>query len=144
MAQRLKGLKESLAAFIAAGQPERAAASLGNLAMAYGSIGLYARARNPGGRASGIESVTGLREQTAYLSTMLSVIEGQLGHHALARQHAEHAAAAAGQTDDHWFKVIVHLVQGRAARLHGEVDAARKHFEQAVALSRPAVTTRWS
>jgi GAF domain-containing protein len=135
MAQRLKGLKESLAAFIAAGQPERAGASLGNLAMAYGSIGLYARARNPGGRDSGIESITGLREQTPYFSTMLSVIEGQLGHRELARQYAEQAAAAADQTDDHWFKVIVHLVQGRAARLYGEVSAARKHFEQAVALS---------
>ena len=135
MAQRLKGLKESLAAFIAAGQPERAGASLGNLAMAYGSIGLYARARNPGGRDSGIEGITGLREQTPYFSTMLSVIEGQLGHRELARQHADQAAAAAAQTDDHWFKVIVHLVQGRAARLYGEVDAARQHFEQAVTLS---------
>jgi len=135
MAQRLKGLKESLAAFIAAGQPERASASLGNLAMAYGSIGLYARARNPGGRDSGIDSITGLREQTPYLSTMLSVIEGQLGHRELARQHAEKAAAAVEQTDDQWFKAIVQLVQGRAARLYDEVGTARSHFENAVALS---------
>jgi predicted negative regulator of RcsB-dependent stress response len=103
--------------------------------MAYGSIGLYARARNPGGRDSGIEGIAGLREQTPYFSTMLSVIEGQLGHRELARQHADQAAAAAAQTDDHWFKVIVHLVQGRAARLYGEVDAARRHFEQAVTLA---------
>ena len=135
MAQRLKGLKESLAAFIAAGQPERAGASMGNLGMAYGSIGLYARARNPGGRHSDIDSISGLREETPYFATMLSVIEGQLGHRELARQHAEMAAAAIEQTDDPWFKVIVQLVQGRAARLYGEVDAARKHFDQAVALS---------
>ena len=51
MALRLKGLKQSLAAFLAAGQKERAGASLGNLGMAYGSIGLYARARNPAGQA---------------------------------------------------------------------------------------------
>jgi tetratricopeptide (TPR) repeat protein len=48
MAVRLKGLKQALAAFAAAGQKERAGASLGNLAMTYSSLGLYARARNIG------------------------------------------------------------------------------------------------
>ena len=135
MAQRLKGLRESLAAFIAAGQPERAAATLGNLAMAYGSIGLYARARNPGGRHASIESLNALRGQSAYFASMLSVIEGQLGHHELARRHAETAAAAAAQSDDPWFKVIVQLVLGRAASAYGETAAAQQHFERAVALS---------
>jgi len=133
MALRLQGLKESLAAFLSAGQPERAAASLGNLAMAYGSIGLYARARNPGGHLASTESLNALRQQSGYFASMLAVIEGQLGHAERARQHANQAAAAATQIDDPWFTVIVQLVLGRAARLHGETADARRHFEAAVA-----------
>ena len=135
MAQRLKGLKESLAASLAAGQQERAAATLGNLAMAYGSIGLYARARNPGGQQAGTQSLQVLREQRGYFATMMSVIEGFLGHREQARRHADEAAAVTENMADPWYAAIVQLVQGRAARLYGEWPAARRHFEAAVALA---------
>ncbi|MCU0919705.1 MAG: hypothetical protein MUF16_05130, partial [Burkholderiaceae bacterium] len=135
MAQRLKGLKEALLASLAAGQQERAAATLGNLAMAYGSIGLYARARNPGGQLAGIQSVQALREQQGYLATMMSVIEGFLGHREQARRLADEAAAFTENMADPWYRAIVQLVQGRAARLYGEWPEARRFFEAAVALA---------
>jgi len=133
IAQRLRGLKESLAAFLSAGQPQRAGASLGNLAMAYGSIGLYARARNPGGHLASTESLNALRQQSGYFAIMLAAIEGQLGHAERSRQHAKEAAAAAAQTEDPWFNIVVQLVLGRAAILNGESADARRHFETAVA-----------
>jgi signal transduction histidine kinase/CheY-like chemotaxis protein/tetratricopeptide (TPR) repeat protein len=135
MALRLKGLKEAIAAFVAAGQPERAGASLGNLAMAYGSIGLYGRARNPGGHMVDLESINALRQQTGYFAAMQSVIEGHLGHAGSARRHAENAAAQASAVDDPWFGVVVRMALGRAARLHAEWAAARAHLEAAVALA---------
>ena len=135
MAQRLKGLKESLAASLAAGQQERAAATLGNLAMAYGSIGLYARARNPGGQQAGTQSLQVLREQQGYFAIMMSVIEGFLGHREQARRHADEAAAVTENMADPWYAAIVQLVQGRAARLYGEWPDARRYFEAAVALA---------
>jgi hypothetical protein len=45
MALRLKGLKQSLAAFGAAGYAEREHGMRHNLALAYASMGLYSRAR---------------------------------------------------------------------------------------------------
>jgi len=135
MALRLKGLKESLAAFVAAGQPERASATLGNLAMAYGSIGLYARARNPGGHMVDTESINSLRQQSGYFATMLSVIEGHLGHRENARRHADEAASHTELLGDPWYAILVELVLGRAARLDGEMPAARRHLEAAVAVA---------
>ena len=133
MALRLRGLKEAIAAFVAAGQPERAGAALGNLAMAYGSIGLYARARNPGGHLASTESINALRQQSGYFPCVLSVIDSEMGHREQARLHADEAAAAAAQVDDPWLAIIVQLVLGRAARLHEEWPAARRHFDDAVA-----------
>jgi hypothetical protein len=135
MAQRLKGLKESLLASLAAGQQERAAATLGNLAMAYGSIGLYARARNPAGQLAGTQSLQVLREQRGYFATMMSVIEGFMGHREQARRHADEAAAFTENLADPWYAAIVQLVQGRAARLYGEWADARRYFEAAAALA---------
>jgi len=135
MALRLKGLKEAVAAFVAAGQPERAGASLGNLAMAYGSIGLYGRARNPGGHMVDVESINALRQQTGYFAAVQSVIEGQLGRAGPARRYAELAAAQAPEIDDPWFSVVAQLVLGRAARLHAEWAEAQAFFEAAAALA---------
>ncbi len=135
MALRLKGLKEAVAAFVAAGQPERAGASLGNLAMAYGSIGLYGRARNPGGHAVDADSIHALHQHPGYFAAVQSVIESQLGRAGPARRYAELAAAQAPEIDDPWFSVVAQLVLGRAARLHAEWAAARGHFEAAVALA---------
>ncbi len=135
MALRLKGLKESLVAFVAAGQPERAGASLGNLAMAYGSIGLYARARNPGGHLASTETINALRQRSGYFATMLSVIESHMGHRENARRHAEEAAADTEMLQDPWYAVIVQLVLGRAASMYGEMPKARQHLERAVALA---------
>ena len=132
MAQRLQGLKASLAAFAAAGQPERAGAALGNLAMAYGSIGLYARAREPSGLTPGIREMEAIRQANPYYAAMQSAIEGQLGHHALAQSLAEQAVAAADGIDDPWFHVIVKVVQARAERLAGHSGRARGLLEQAV------------
>ncbi len=142
MAQRLQGLKESLAAFVAAGQPERAGAALGNLAMAYGSIGLYARAREPSGLTPGIREMEAMRHANPYYAAMQSAIEGQLGHHALAQALAEQAAAAAEGVDDPWFHVIVKVVQARSARLKGETGRARALLEQAAEQARYSSTLR--
>ena len=135
MALRIKGLKQALAAFIAAGQPERAGAALGNLAMAYSSIGLFARARNPGGHLASTEAINSLRQQTPYFRAMQSVLETQMGHAEAARRFADEAAAAAAaeQSDDPWFATILQLVLGRVARLHAQSPAARRHFENALA-----------
>jgi GAF domain-containing protein/CheY-like chemotaxis protein len=133
MALRLKGLKESLAAFVAAGQPERAGHSLGNLAMAYGSIGLYARARNPGGYMANAEGINALRQQSAYFATMRSVIESHLGHRENARRFANEAAQQPDLLEDPWFYMVLQLALGRAARLYGEIATARRHYEAAVA-----------
>ena len=133
MALRLKGLKESLAAFIAAGQPERAGHSLGNLAMAYGSIGLYARARNPAGYMANGEGINALRQQSAYFATMRSVIESHLGHRENARRFANEAAQQPDLLEDPWFFMVLQLALGRTARLYGEIATARRHYETAVA-----------
>ena len=135
MALRLKGLKQSLAAFLAAGQQERAGASLGNLGMAYGAIGLYARARNPAGPGLAVQTADQQRQGTPYFTVMQSVIEGQLGHIDNAQRLANQAAEAGADIDDPWLTTIVQLVLGRAARLHGRTADARKHFEAAVALA---------
>jgi len=135
MALRLKGLKQAVAAFVAAGQPERAGASLGNLAMAYGSIGLYGRARNPGGHTVDADSIHALHQHPGYFAAVQSVIESQLGRAGPARRYAEQVAAQAPEIDDPWFSVVAQLVLGRAARLHAEWAAARGHFEAAVALA---------
>jgi GAF domain-containing protein/CheY-like chemotaxis protein len=135
MAQRLQGLKQALAAFLAAGQQDRAGASLGNLGMAYGSIGLYARARNPGGGALVVLDAEMQRRRTPYFTVMQSVIEGQLGHFAAAQRLARQAAESSAQIDDPWLKTIVQLVLGRAERLSGRHAAARRHFEAAVRLA---------
>jgi signal transduction histidine kinase/DNA-binding response OmpR family regulator len=136
MALRLRGLKESLAAFIAAGQPERASAALGNLAMAYGSIGLYARARQPAGPAPGAAEPEAVRRNRPYYAAMQSAIEGLLGHHDEAHALAEQAAAAAGDVDDPWFQVILKVVRARVAHLRGDDAAARSLLQQAVPQSR--------
>ena len=133
MAMRIRGLKEAIAAFVAAGLPERASAVLGNLSMAYGSIGLFARARNPGGHLVDIESLNLLRQQSGYFPAVQAVIESQLGHREAARRFANEAAAAGEHIDDPWFAAILQLVLGRAARLHEEWPAAHRHFEDALA-----------
>ncbi len=135
MAQRLKGLKQSLAAFVAAGQLERAGASLGNLGMAYGAIGLYARARNPGGGATVVVDAEMQRRRTPYYTVMQSVIEGQLGHLTAAQQLAQQAADSSVGIEDPWLRTIVQLVLGRAARLNGRHAAALRHFDAAVELA---------
>ncbi len=135
MALRLKGLKQSLAAFVTAGQLQRAGASLGNLGMAYGAIGLYARARNPGGGALAVVDAEAQRQSTPYFLVMQSVIAGQLGHLDEAQRLAQQAAAASKHIDDPWLATIVQLVLGRAARLLGEPAGATQHFQAAVALA---------
>ncbi|HMO45977.1 MAG TPA: GAF domain-containing protein [Rubrivivax sp.] len=135
MALRLKGLKEAIAAFIAAGQPDRASAALGNLAMAYASIGLFARARNPGGHLASTEAINALRQRSAYFRAMQSVLETHMGHAEAARRFADEAvaAAAAERNDDPWFAALLQLVLGRVARLHAQWPSARQHFENALA-----------
>ena len=135
MALRLKGLKQSMAAFLAAGQKERAAASMGNLGMAYGSIGLYARARNPAAQVMGMQDAMNMRQGTPYFTVMQSIIEGQMGHLDNAQRLAREAAAMAEPIDDPWLTVIVQLVLGRSLRLLGQTEAARTHFEAAVVLA---------
>jgi GAF domain-containing protein/CheY-like chemotaxis protein len=134
MALRLKGLKQSLEAFIAAGQTERAGASLGNLAMAYGSLGLYARARNVGSQVAAMADGDD-RLGTGYFAGMLSIIEGHLGHRENARRYALEALALGQEVADPWYTVIVQLVLGRTARLYGETAVAREHFEAALGLA---------
>jgi signal transduction histidine kinase/DNA-binding response OmpR family regulator/tetratricopeptide (TPR) repeat protein len=136
MALRLKGLKEALAAFLAAGQPARAGAALGNLAMAYASIGLFARARNPGGHLASTAAINALRQESAYFRAMQSVFESHMGHGEAARRFADEAVAtaAAEQNHDPWLAAILQLVLGRAAQLHAQWPDARRHFEDALAI----------
>ena len=118
-----------------AGQPERAGAALGNLAMAYATIGLYARARNPGGPLARMERLDPRRRPSAYFAIMQSEIESHLGHRERAGLFADQAAASADEIDDPWFAVLQQLVLGRAARMHDEWPQARQHFEAAAALA---------
>ncbi|MFO1215176.1 MAG: GAF domain-containing protein [Burkholderiaceae bacterium] len=126
MGLRLKGLNQALAAFTAAGQQDRASAVIGNLTMAYASLGLYGRARRVG-----MSVATSARANHPYSAGLMSVIEGHLGHREAARHHAEVALAARGDLVEPWFEAMARLIAGRVARLYGESAAAREHFHAA-------------
>ncbi|MBX3642627.1 MAG: GAF domain-containing protein [Rubrivivax sp.] len=126
MGLRLKGLNQALAAFTVAGQLDRANAVIGNLTMAYASLGLYSRARRVGMRVPAAG-----RANHPYSAGLMSVIEGHLGHREAARHHAEVALAARGDLVEPWFEAMARLIAGRVARLYGESAAAREHFHAA-------------
>ena len=136
MGLRLQGLQQAIDAYLAAGLGERARTSLANLAMTCTSLGLYARAQRIVAQTAAIDQRDpATRQRRLYYATMDSVIEGLRGNTAAARRAACRAAAVGRHVQEPWFRVVLRLLLGHAARQQGDWAGACRHFARALALN---------
>ncbi|MGL6110862.1 MAG: GAF domain-containing protein, partial [Rubrivivax sp.] len=130
--QRLKGLKQSYAAFRAAGYVERYSGPLGNLGLTYSALGLYAQARRLAVQSRQADQNQGNRHSLVAFAVQLSMIEARLGHLDEHCRLVEQADALNRGLGDHWFDSVVLWLRGTSATLQGQPAQACKHFEAAL------------
>ena len=131
--QRLMGLKQSYAAFRAAGYVERYSGPLGNLGLTYSALGLFAQARRLAVQSRQADQNQGNRHSLVAFAVQLSMIEARLGHLDEHRRLVEQADTLNRGLGDHWFDSVVHWLHGSSAALQGQPAQACVHFEAAIA-----------
>ena len=133
LALRLLGLKRALAAFEAAGYVERCGPTLGNLALTYGALGLYARAR----RTSAQGAELGLRN--ASLVSMVNIVavhstvEARLGNIDALRRLIIDIETFNEKRGNTWLAAFIERLRGELALVQGDARAACRHFEAGIA-----------
>ncbi|HYN61585.1 MAG TPA: tetratricopeptide repeat protein, partial [Rubrivivax sp.] len=130
--QRLMGLKQSYAAFRAAGYVERYSGPLGNLGLTYSALGLYAHARRLAMQSRQSDQNQGNRHSLVAFAVQLSMIEARLGHLDEHRRLVEQADTLNRGLGDHWFDSVVLWLHGSSAALQGQPAQACAHFEAAL------------
>ena len=136
MALRLRGLQQSIDAFGAAGYTERQLGIRHNLSIAYGSLGLYRRARRMALAVVGAE-----RENRTTTSMGLSVLilawyEAKLHNVEAARHWIAELARINRTVHDPYFAGFEHYASADLALLEGDGEHARRSAEAAVRIYR--------
>ena len=132
LALRLQGLKRALAAFEAAGYVERCGPTLGNLALTYGALGLYARAR----RTSAQGAELGLRNASVVsmvnIVAVHSTVEARLGNAEALRRLIADIETFNEKRGNTWLTAFIERLRGELALVQGDAFAACRHFEAGI------------
>jgi GAF domain-containing protein/CheY-like chemotaxis protein len=134
--QRLMGLKQSYAAFRAAGYVERYSGPLGNLGLTYSALGLFAQARRLAMQSTEADRNQGNRHSLVAFAVQLSMIEARLGHLDEHKRLTLQADTLNRGLGDHWFDSVVHWLHGMSAALQGQPELACRHYDMALEIAR--------
>ncbi|HQR21470.1 MAG TPA: GAF domain-containing protein, partial [Burkholderiaceae bacterium] len=136
MAQRMRGLQQSLDAFGAAGYTERQLGIRHNLAIAYASLGLYRRARRMATEV--VESEAQARASASLATTVgiLAWIEIRLRDTKAAHRRLTQLARINRTLRDPSFSGFGHYFEARTALVRGDGSRARREAQAAVAAYR--------
>ncbi len=132
LAARLALLKQSLAAFEAAGYVERQGNVLLNLGRAYEAIGLYPRARRLLLKALDLMRGTASAGPMLGANFTLAFFEARRGQMAAARAYAAQAEAQAGTLREARAAPFRAELAGWLAMCDGQAPQGARHFERAV------------
>ena len=134
----LRLLNQAFAAFEAAGYLERQAVITFNLGIAYMNLGLYRRARRTLRRAGDIYRRSGVVDGGGS-EWLLAVVEAEMGHFDLAREHVATAVAAPGSREARdRFPGFEPMLRGRLAFRENDIQTALAEYKRAVTLSHRA------
>jgi len=132
LAQRLRGLRQSLAGYIAAGAVSGQSAIYNNLALAYRALGLYRRSTRMAQRALEIRRRLGDTSAAANLLSILAGNEILAGHLASARRLTDELVALLPQVNDPGFHGSLQAwLRGSILLAEGSADAAVPELEEA-------------
>jgi signal transduction histidine kinase/CheY-like chemotaxis protein len=133
LAQRLRGLQQSLAGYIAAGTVSGQSAIYNNLALAYRALGLYRRSTRMAQRALEIRRRLCDASSAANLLSILAGNEILAGHLASARRLIDELVALLPQVNDPGFRGSLQAwLRGSILLAEGSADAAVPELEEAV------------
>ncbi len=131
-ATQLRGLREALAAYEAAGNVERQAGILNNLCLAYAPLGLHQHARRMMLQALQIFRRIHATSSVVNGLLILGVIEGRLGDIAAYQRCVEDASTLNATLSVRFFDPTIVITRGRIAMATGDVAAAVPLLEEGV------------
>ncbi len=134
LAARLVLLKQSLAAFVAAGYVERQGNVLLNLGRAYEALGLYPRARRLLLAALELMRGTGSAGPMLGANFTLAYFEARRGQVDAARAYGAQAGAQADELDAARAAPYRALLAGQLAMAENQANEGARHFDRAVRL----------